>query len=359
MAEAKSIEALSLFFTAGAAAGTMISGSLPWAACAAILPVAALPFFCREKLLKTNEKAVGAVFAAAFVLLGLFCAINASLMPEDAFPGLKDTAAKGAEAVRRIIGTIPFRYDGTAPLLDALLTGDRSGLPAQTVDAFRRSGASHILALSGLHMGIIYLLFDKLTGVLGHRPASRHIRFWIIIIAAGYFTLMTGASPSIVRAFLFIGINEVLKLCGRPRNAVRVLCLALLIQLVIQPRVISTLGFQLSYLAMAGVFIVYPVMEQWYPQSRSPLKWIWNNAALAISCQMFTAPLAWMRFHTFPRYFLLANLLALPLVTVLMTVAVATIVLQAAGISTQAAVWATDTAAKLLTGVLEIISSLN
>ena len=359
MAEAKSIEALSLFFTAGAAAGTMLSGAYSWAACAAILPLAALPFFLREKLLKANGKAVGAVFCAVFVLLGLFCALNASLIPEDGLGGLKAAAAKGAERLRGIIGTIPFRDRGTAPLLDALLTGDRSGLSRETVDAFRRSGASHILALSGLHMGIIYLLFDRLTGVLGKGPAARHIRFWTILAAAAYFTLMTGASPSIVRAFLFITINEVLRLSGRPRNAVRVLCLALLIQLVLQPQVISTLGFQLSYLAMAGVFTLYPVMEKWYPESRSPLRWIWKNAALAISCQLFTAPLVWVRFHTFPRYFLIANLFALQLVTVLMTSAVVTIALQAIGWCPQAAVRVTDTAAKLLTGVLEIIAPLN
>ena len=170
---------------------------------------------------------------------------------------------------------------------------------------------------------------------------------------------MTGASPSIVRAFLFIAINEILKLTHRQRNAIRVLCLALLIQLVIQPRVISTLGFQLSYLAMAGIFILYPVMEKWYPESRSPLRWVWKSAAMAISCQVFTAPLVWFRFHSFPRYFLLANLFALPLVTALMILAVGTIALQAMGICPSAAVWATDSICKLLLWVLETIASLN
>ena len=358
MTEAKSIEALSLFFTAGAAAGTVLSGHASWAVCMAVLPVAALPFFLRHKLLKTGPDVIGAVFSVAFVILGLFCALNASLIPDDVFHELTRAAAPGAERLRSIIGSIQFKNAGTAPLLNALITGDRSGLSPDTVTAFRQSGASHILALSGLHMGIIYILLDKLTGVLGRRPSARHIRFWTILAAAGYFTLMTGASPSIVRAFLFIAINETLKLSGRPRNAVRVLCLALLVQLVIQPKVISTLGFQLSYLAMAGIFILYPVMDKWYPESRSPLRWIWKTAALSISCQVFTAPLVWLRFHTFPRYFLLANLLALPLVTVLMTLAVVTIALQAAGICPTAAVWATDSAAKLLTGVLEIIASL-
>ena len=355
MAEAKSIEVLSLVFTAGAAAGTMLSGAGTWAVCAAILPAAALPCFFSEKLVKNGQKLAGIVLWATFLLLGVFGSLNASMLPAR---GVSSLAADGASRLREIIGTIPFGGKNTAPLLNALLTGDRSGLAPELVDAFSRSGASHILALSGLHMGIIYLLLDKLTSVIGKHPVSRHIRFWVIVAAALYFTLMTGASPSIVRAFLFIVINEVLKLSGRPRKAIRVLCLALLVQLVIQPRVISTLGFQLSYLAMAGVFTLYPVMEKWYPESHSPLRWIWKSAAMAISCQVFTGPLVWLRFHSFPRYFLLANLFALPLVTGLMTLSVGTIALQAMGICPSAAVWATDSTCKLLVWVLETIASL-
>ena len=356
MEGAKNIEALSLFFTAGAVAGTMLSGACTWAVCAAILPATALPFFFREKLIHGNENIARIAMWATFLLLGVFCAFNASMLPVHGVTGL---AADGAARLRELIGTIPFGGKNTAPLLDALLTGDRSGLSTELVSVFRKSGASHILALSGLHMGIIYLLFDKLTSILGKHPVSRHIRFWIIVSASFYFTLMTGASPSIVRAFLFIAINEILKLTHRQRNAIRVLCLALLIQLVIQPRVISTLGFQLSYLAMAGIFILYPVMEKWYPESRSPLRWVWKSAAMAISCQVFTAPLVWFRFHSFPRYFLLANLFALPLVTALMILAVGTIALQAMGICPSAAVWATDSICKLLLWVLETIASLN
>ena len=355
MAEAKSIESLSLFFTAGAAAGTLLAGPSAGAIAAVLLPLAALPFFLREKLLKTNAKAIGALFCATFLVLGMFCALSASMIPERGIPALMESAA---ERLKNIIGGIPFRSPDTAPLLQALFTGDRSALSPELTQAFRRSGASHILALSGLHMGIIYMVFDRLSRVLGRSPAARYVRFAAMILAAGFFTIMTGASPSIVRAFLFILINEVLTLTGRPRKAVRLLCLALLVQLVLQPEVISTLGFQLSYLAMGGIFILYPVMEKWYPEGRSPLRWVWKSAALAISCQVFTAPLVWLRFHTFPRYFLLTNLMALPLTTVLMTAALVTIVLAAAGMAPEVLVSFTDWTCSLLTGTLGIIASL-
>lgn len=358
MAEAKSIESLSLFFTAGAAAGSLLAGSSAGYVCAILLPLAALPYFLREKILKTNAKAIGALFCITFLALGMFCALNASMIPKTGGNPLTDFAAECAEKLKTVIAGIPFKSSGTAPLLQALFTGDRSALPPELTAAFRRSGASHILALSGLHMGIIYMVFDRLSKVLGRSPAARYVRFAAIILAAGFFTIMTGASPSIVRAFLFILINEVLTLTARPRKAVRVLCLALLVQLVLQPEVISTLGFQLSYLAMGGIFILYPVMEKWYPESRSPLRRVWKSAALAISCQVFTAPLVWLRFHTFPRYFLLTNLMALPLTTVLMTSALITITLAATGMAPEVLVNTTDWICSLLTGTLEIIASL-
>lgn len=358
MAEAKSIESLSLFFTAGAAAGTALAGPSSGVLCAVLLPLAALPCLAGGKLLKANTKAIGAVFCAVFTVLGAFCAINASMIPDSGGNALTETAAACAEKLKGVIGRIPFLSGSTAPLLQALFTGDRSALPPELISAFRNSGASHILALSGLHMGIIYMVFDKLSAVLGRSPAARYVRFALLISAAGFFTLMTGASPSIVRAFLFILINEVLKLTGRPRKAVRVLCLALLVQLVLQPEVISTLGFQLSYLAMGGIFILYPLMEKWYPEGRSPLRWLWKSAALAISCQVFTAPLVWLRFHTFPRYFLLTNLMVLPLVTLLMTSALVTIAAAAAGWMPEVLVRLTDGACSLVTWILQNISSL-
>ena len=359
MTGVRSIETLSLFFTAGVVAGSVLSGGSLWAVCILVLPFSTLAYFFGAKLLKAGQAVLNAVFPLTFLLLGLFCAANAALIPGTFGSGLSEMASGGASALRRLIGEVPFRGHDTAPLLSALLTGDRSGLSHELTGVFRKSGASHLLALSGLHIGIIYLILTKLTSVLGRSPASRHIRFWLITAAAGYFTFMTGASPSIVRAFLFILINEILRLTGRPRKASRVLCLALLVQLVLEPEVISSLGFQLSYLAMGGILLVYPVMEEWYPEGpKSIMRGIWKSAALTISCQVFTAPLVWFRFHVFPKYFLLTNLLALPLTTVLMTSSVITLALSAAGMCPDILVRGTDYVCGLLIRVLETVSSL-
>lgn len=359
MVEARGIETLSVSFTAGVIAGTMLSSShfmLP----SALILVITLPCLAQKKLMRANGTLSLAILAGTFLLAGIFCAWNALQPGISVHFRIQDWADGAVGKLRASIDTLPFRDPGTPALLKALLTGDRSGLSPETVAVFRRSGASHVLALSGLHIGIIYLIFDKLTRVLGASPVARRIRFGLIVLGAGFFTLMTGAGASIVRAFLFIVINETLRLLGRPRKAVRVLCLALLVQLVLDPAAVREVGFQLSYLAMAGIFLLFPLLEAWYPASVSwdPLRKIWSMAALSISCQLFTGPLAWRRFHSFPRYFLLTNLMAIPLTTALMAVAVVTVALGGLGWCPDLLIKTTDGLCRLLVWVLGIIASM-
>ena len=360
MADSKSIEALSVLFTAGVVAGTAVSAASAGPLSGLLLPVVVLPLLFREKLRLSPEKWAIGLCWAAFLLLGFFCAVSRSV------PGMEETSAiqiwamGAADALRARIDALPFGADTTAPLLKAFLTADRSGLEADTLATFRTSGASHLLALSGLHMGIIYVLFDKLTKPWGESRTAAIVRFALFGLGGGFFTLMTGASPSIVRAYLFILIGETLRVSGRPRKSSRVLCLALLVQLVLDPSVIRTVGFQLSYLAMAGIFLLYPVLESWYPAGSrwDPFRRIWQASALAVSCQVFTGPLAWIRFHTFPRHFLLTNLMAIPVTTGLLTSAVAALLLDAVHLCPPILIKITDSLSCLLLWILQVIASL-
>ena len=356
MAGAKNIEALAVHFTAGAAAGALLihahadpyllSGGLSLVLASLVAAV-----------LRTERDAL---LFPAFLLCGMMCVLTDSFAGGGTETLLERWAAIPAARLRTFIDTIPFPSERTGPLLKAFLTGDRSGLSRETVRAFRGSGASHLLALSGLHMGILYLLLTKTLWPVGNSPKAKGFRYAAILTAAGLFTLMTGASPSIVRAFLFIALNETARLLHRPRSPLRVLSAALLIQLVLTPSAIRSVGFQLSYLAMAGIFLLYPVLDSWYPAGFrfDPLRRIWQAAALSISCQVFTGPLAWYRFRTFPTYFLITNLLAMPLTTLLMGTAVGTLLLRGLGCCPPFLILATDALARTLMTVLEIISSM-
>ena len=308
-------------------------------------------------------------FAGIFMIAGIFCSLSYSIasgIPEYDSGLISSAAAKAVGSLRSVIENIPYQSETTGPLVKALLTGDKSDLPKEITGIFRDSGASHILALSGLHLGVLYLILTRLTLPLGNSPRARKLRYSLIIVTALFYSIMTGAAPSIIRAFLFITINETARLLGRKREPVRVLLAALTIQLALKPDVISSVGFQLSYMAMAGIFLLYPTLERIYPASSdsklsrfNPFRKIWNAAMLSISCQVFTGPIAWHYFHTFPKYFILTNLIALPLTSAIMTISVATIALSFFGICPELLVILNDHAMQALVFCLKVISGMD
>lgn len=398
MTETADIKPLALAFTFGAASGLLLSHISMHAA---YISSATSLLVALTLTVITSADRRQAEILLLFLTSGVFCAATSTLTSLGAVAG-KPLFAGLAADFRSMISSIPFPHEGTAPLVNALLTGDRSSLDSSVMNSFRDSGASHILALSGLHLGIIYGILLKVTSIFGKHPTAKAVRSLIIISLCGIYTLATGASPSLVRAFLFILVNETARLTHRSNNPLRVYCAALFIQTAINPQVISSTGFQLSYLAMAGIFLLYPALKKWYPQdeaagdkliekgagltesdglggvmidkgccrarrcwtswmktivSAAPRK-IWDAAALTISCQIFTGPLAWWKFGTFPKYFLLTNLLSLPLTSAVMLLSVSTSVLFAIGICPDFLISLTDSSASLLLFIMKVISSM-
>lgn len=398
MTETADIKPLALAFTFGAASGLLLSRISMHAA---YISSATSLLVALTLTVITSADRRQAEILLLFLTAGVFCAATSTLTSLGAVAG-KPLFAGLAADFRSMISSIPFPHEGTAPLVNALLTGDRSSLDDSVMNSFRDSGASHILALSGLHLGIIYGILLKVTSIFGKHPTVKAVRSLIIISLCGIYTLATGASPSLVRAFLFILVNETARLTHRSNNPLRVYCAALFIQTAINPQVISSTGFQLSYLAMAGIFLLYPALKKWYPQeeaagnmliengagltesdglegvmidkgccraSRCWTSWmktivsaaprkIWDAAALTISCQVFTGPLAWWKFGTFPKYFLLTNLLSLPLTSAVMLLSVSTSVLFAIGICPDFLISLTDSSASLLLFIMKVISSM-
>lgn len=369
MTGAKDMAGISFFFTAGAAAGLALyafvarPGSDPssgylLASASFILCLSAMA------LISLSRRKTPARIFLLYSALGIFCA-NASEVSGLGLHGRETWftafAVTSADRVRELIDSIPFSSDDSAQLIKALLTGDKSGLDKQIIKSFRDSGAAHILALSGLHLGIIYMILLWATSVLGSSPRAKIVRGTTIIVISGYYTIATGAAPSLTRAFLFIVLNESAKLLHRKIPPLRVFCTALLIQTACNPEVLRSVGFQLSYLAMAGIFILFPVLKAWFPAGGSGwniARKIWNAAALTISCQIFTAPLVWYRFRSFPLYFLITNILAIPITEAVMITATATVILSGTGLCPAFLVTVTDWTTSALIFIMEVISGL-
>ena len=370
MIEARDIAGISVPFAAGVAAGAVLC-PFPSEGLPLITDLILFLLICITTLaVRFGKLTKGRIaFAVIFMLAGIFCSSSyspASGIPEYSKGFIGPAAEKAVGHLRATIDAIPYPSETTGPLVKALLTGDKSELPKEITGIFRDSGASHILALSGLHLGVLYLILTRLTLPLGNSPRARKLRYSLIVGTALFYSIMTGATPSIIRAFLFITINETAKLLGRKREPVRVLLAALTIQLALKPDVISSAGFQLSYMAMAGIFLLYPTLERIYPPSNGA-RWskfnlfrkIWNAAMLSVSCQVFTGPVAWHYFHTFPKYFILTNLIALPLTSAIMTLSVATIALSFLRICPEPLVILNDHAMEALVFCLRVISGMD
>lgn len=306
--------------------------------------------------------------AAAGISAGMFTGFNGALAALTASPWKPSAALRFGEAMQTAIDTIPFREAGTNALIKALLTGARGGLDKDIVLAFRDSGASHILALSGLHLGIIYGIVRYSLSTIGNTRKAIYARYAATILLCGFYTLATGAGPSIVRAFLFILLNETARITHRHHTTGSILFAALIIQTVISPRSVMSAGFQLSYAAMAGIAFIYPAMRRFWPSVEDSrrgigakadiLKRIWESAAMSISCQITTGPLAYLYFRSLPLNFLLTNLIALPLTGALIPAALITLALHCTGLCPSAAIRLTEWLAQTLMYSLEIIATM-
>jgi competence protein ComEC len=275
------------------------------------------------------------------------------------------TALSFGEKMKGAVDAIHFENERTGLIIKALLTGEKSGIPNDVTQAFRNIGASHILALSGLHLGIIYAIVRFITRLSGNSRKAKYLRSAVIIFICGFYTLATGAGPSIVRAFIFITIGECARLSGRSATLKRILMISVLIHLSITPSAIKEVSFQLSYAAIAGIAYIFPWLQGFWPGDRHEdavltrcARWIWDSAAMSISCQITTGPLAYLYFGTFPQYFLLTNLIAVPLAGLIIPAALLVAALTAAGGCPAFLISVTEWLVTALTDSLSIIASM-
>jgi len=203
-------------------------------------------------------------------------------------------------------------------ILAAMTLGDKSALTQELRETYSITGASHILALSGLHLGIIYLLLYRLT--LGRR------RFWLsqtlIVLCIWAFAFLTGLSTSVVRSATMISIYALFAVAGRHRSPVNLLCFTAIIMLLVNPASIDDIGFQLSFAAVLSILLWMPLIEHFLPEhylDSHPFKgFIINMVGMSVAAQIGVAPIIAYHFGRFSTYFLFTNFLVIPLATIIL-----------------------------------------
>ena len=204
----------------------------------------------------------------------------------------------------------------------ALLLGQKESLDKEIRQAYSETGTLHILAVSGLHVGIIYSLLLLPLSVLKQGHFLRKWYLVLVVVLIWVYAAMTGFSPSVIRASAMFSLFTAGQMRKRRPSVWNILAFSALLMLCMDPDVLFDLGFQLSYLAVAGIVGLQPlILRLWQPKHRV-LEYIWQMASVTLAAQLVTMPLTLYYFHTFPSYFLLANLLVVPLSYVILCVGV-------------------------------------
>lgn len=195
----------------------------------------------------------------------------------------------------------------------ALLLGYVDELDPGLKKAYSATGAMHILSVSGMHVGIIYLFFNVIFGYMDRRKFLRVCKTILMLLLIWFYAFLTGLSPSVLRAATMLSFIITGKALSRTPETFNILAASLLFILILDPLIIRDLGFQLSYLAVGGICLLYQPVYDWVVTSGWLWDKIWSVLAVSIVAQLATCPVSLYYFHQFPNFFLLTNLFVVPL----------------------------------------------
>jgi competence protein ComEC len=192
-------------------------------------------------------------------------------------------------------------------LAQALVLGDRDGLDVSTNDAFANTGAMHILAVSGLHVGILMQILIKVFSFFSQWINKRRATFLALIII-WFYALLSGFSPSIVRSVVMFSLLSIASLYGKSHSDINVLAFSAFVLLLWKPFFLYDVGFQLTYAAMLGIYWFYPLLKKQFYSRFKIIQLIYEGTVIGIAAQITTLPLTLYYFHQFPNYFILTNI---------------------------------------------------
>jgi len=198
-------------------------------------------------------------------------------------------------------------------LAEALLIGYKDDLDKTLVQSYSNTGVVHVIAISGLHLGLIYWLLFQLFLPLQRKKKLKWLRPILIIAGLWLFSLLAGAQPSVLRSavmFTCIALGEAF---ARKASIYNTLAFSAFLLLCINPYWLWDVGFQLSYMAVLSIVIFMRPIYNWFYIKNKALDFIWKLTAVSLAAQILTAPVSIYHFHQFPFSFLFTNFLAVPL----------------------------------------------
>jgi competence protein ComEC len=208
-------------------------------------------------------------------------------------------------------------------LLAALTLGAKDYLSDEIIEAYSDSGAMHVLSVSGLHVGIIFIVLNQVLFFLRKRRFLLILQAAIIIFSIWFFAILTGLSPSVNRSAAMITFVIIGRVSKRRPSTYNSVAASAFILLLIEPQTMYDVGFQLSYFAVVSILFFQSRIYQLFEIKNPVFATLWNWTAVSIAAQIGTSVLSIYYFHQFPVYAVLTNLLVVPVSSVIMVLAIA------------------------------------
>ena len=222
--------------------------------------------------------------------------------------------------------------DDRYAVVAAMALGDRSALTKELKETYSKTGASHVLALSGLHLGIIYALLSML--VVGRR--WQMITQVATVLSIWAFVFLTGMSASVVRSAIMLTVYALLALGHRQKMSVNTLAFTAIVMLLVTPKALFDVGFQMSFMAVFSILLFVPLFYRpfsaEYLMTHHAVSWLWGMVAVSVAAQIGVAPLIAYYFGRFSCYFLLTNFIVIPAATLILYLALGTLLIPSLGV---------------------------
>ncbi|MDQ3072461.1 MAG: ComEC family competence protein [Bacteroidota bacterium] len=202
----------------------------------------------------------------------------------------------------------------------ALVLGEDNEILPLISSSYSGTGTMHVLSVSGMHVAVVFFLLTKLFNHLRRDRYGKYIRLVLLLLLLWGYAFLTGFSPSVFRAaamFSFVLVGQNL---GRVTSVYNSICVSALVMLAIDPYLIMQVGFQLSYAAVLGIVWLHPKINALWKPSGKVMEWIWMTITVSIAAQAATFPLGLLYFNQLPVYFLISNLIVIPISTVALIV---------------------------------------
>lgn len=233
-------------------------------------------------------------------------------------PNLKTTLYHFKEQLKKKIHDV-YPQGKIHAIIDALLLGDRLSLDKELYQNYVYAGGIHLLAVSGLHVGIIAFLLGFLLKPLLLLKKGTYIRLIVLVFLLWLYVVFTGNSSSVVRAVSMFTIYAFAYIINRKQKLIDIVFVSIFLLLLIQPNYLFDIGFQLSYCAILGIITIHPLFRKLYNPKKYLQKIVWGTLTVSICAQVGVLPLSLYYFHYFPLLFLITNLLVLPFLGIILS----------------------------------------